>query len=173
MTCQRRAGTPSELPIWIDLSDYYKQVLEEAEATRKAEQANSLLAKYFSLSLWDRSSWDAEKAMQDAFLSKVAEAGKTFSVYRCKLLGRTVIRQDDVIVAYPTSEKYSDGGGQLCRNLVYEFDSGWYTLDSSGQRKPGARCKVTIKSCATAGTWKEEELLKNEGECGPFVNPAP
>jgi hypothetical protein len=105
--------------------------------------------------------------MEGAFLSKVAEGGKTFTIYRCKLLGDTVVREDDVIVAYPASEKYSDGGGQSCRTLVYDSDSGVSSLNSSGTLEPKARCKLTIKICVTAGTWKEEEVLKREGGCAP------
>jgi len=157
----------SELPVWIDLSDYYKQVHEEAEATRKARMAEWGDHPPKFLFGWDNSAWVAQEAMENAFLSKVAEAGKTFTIYRCKLLGHTVIREDDVIVAYPASEMYSDGAGRMCRNLVYGFDSGVSSLNSSGQLEPKARCKLTIKSCVTAGTWKEEEVLKREGGCAP------
>lgn len=122
---------PSELPVWIDLSDYYEQA-------SKVEHRN------------------ADDATRDAFVSKVAEAGKTYMVYKCKL-------PNDTIVAYPISEKYSDKTGQLCRNILYDYDSGGFMIEH-GEAKPLGRCTLTIEACQTAGTWREEKNLRCEGD---------
>jgi hypothetical protein len=145
------ATPPAELPTWIDLSDYKKE-MEVLQRERLLQRASSErergAASVAALAFPDSG---LKPPIEEIFASMVADEGKTYKVYNCRI---KMTRWESVTKAYPTSGKYTTENGRLCREMVIDI-----AVDPS---RPERRERRTARYCQTDGAWRQDTLLKRE-----------
>jgi len=134
---QKTAVASAELPTWVDISDELEHydLMFRTKARRRGIQIREGPIKLALFLLGT-----------GVFQSRVLEEGKTHKAYKCRIL-------NEVITISPTSDKYNDENGQLCRR---------FTIDTPSLSGAGTRVERFVISCKVRGFWQAGINLKRE-----------